>query len=252
VRCVLALLVLAIVFACGGSDEAPAPAPKSDRAGPTDVEMVAAMEAHYTSAIVAHDALIQGDVAAFRMHLGELDSHALPSNSPDVWKPFDGQLHAAARKARETGDLAAAANVMGMVTLACGSCHQSVGGGPVYPVPPLDSESQQLAAQMREHQWATQLLWDGVTGPSGYAWERGAVELAATRIFADGDVPDAPDDSLLAREAELRGLGKEAIATVSLADRASLYGRMLATCGGCHQAAGVKLPPYKSAPPSGG
>lgn len=236
------LLASVVVCACGGTEEAPPPVSTADRERPTEVEMVAAMEAHYTSAILAHDALIQGDLDAFRARLAELETHELPPNSPDPWKPLDAQLHAAARQAAETTDLTAAANAMASVALACGACHQSVPGGPVYPVPPVSEQSQPLKAEMREHEWATLMLWDGVTGPSGYAWDRGAVEVAESRIFGHGTSVSEPEETLLGREAALRSLGEEAMTTTSLVARATLYGRMLATCGGCHQAVGVRLP----------
>lgn len=245
----LMLLALAIVCGCGSTEEAAAPVSAADREGPSNVEMVAAMEAHYVSAILAHDALIQGDLDAFRARLAELDTHELPPNSPDLWKPFDAQLHAAARRAGKATDLITAANALASVALACGTCHQSIGSGPVYPVPPVNDQIQPLKAEMREHQWATQMLWNGVTGPSAYAWDRGSAELAEARIFGDGRSVDEVDASLLQRELVLRGLGEEAQGTTALPARARLYGRMLATCGGCHQAVGVKLPAYKSSPP---
>jgi hypothetical protein len=46
----------------------------------------------------------------------------------------------------------------------------------------------------------------------------------------------------LASEATLRRLGEEAKTVTSLLDRAEIYGRMLGTCGDCHQAVGVKIP----------
>ena len=53
-------LAVAILCGCGDKEEAPASVPTLAREGPTEVEMVAAMEAHYTTAILAHDALIEG------------------------------------------------------------------------------------------------------------------------------------------------------------------------------------------------
>jgi hypothetical protein len=113
----------------------------------------------------------------------------------------------------------------------------------------VNEQIQPLKVEMREHQWDTQMLWNGVTGPSEYAWGRGSTELADARIFGDGGSVEEADDSLLQREEALRGLGAEAQATTTLPARAMLYGRILATCGGCHQAVGVELPAYKSSPP---
>ena len=50
------LLGLLIAFGCGGAEDEPAPASPAERKGPTEVEMVAAMEAHYSTTILAHAA----------------------------------------------------------------------------------------------------------------------------------------------------------------------------------------------------
>jgi len=237
----LLLTMLVGVVACGAAEDISEPTAMAEREGPTEVEMVAAMEVHYTAAILAHDALVQGDLETFRAQLAELDSQALPTNSPDAWKTFDEQLHAAAAQARDVTELGEAASTMAAVTLACGTCHQSTPGGPVYPAPPPGEDEGHTKAEMRKHERAALMLWDGVTGPSEYAWREGAEGLAGTRIFADGEGPGETDPSLLAREATLRGLGEEAKKATSLPDRATLYGRLLVTCGDCHQAVGVKL-----------
>ena len=233
------LFMMTIVCGCDDTREATTP----ERQDPTEVEMVAAMEQHYTTAILAHDALIQGDVEAFRSQLTQLDALELPANAPDSWKSFDVQLHAAASQANEVTDLATAANAMASVALACGSCHQGTDSGPVYPVPPVVEQGQPLKDAMGMHEWATQMLWNGVTGPSDYAWERGSEDLAATQIFGNGKSIDKPGNALLEREAALRALGEEAKSTTALATRAEVYGRMLVTCGACHQEVGVKLHP---------
>lgn len=242
-------LILATLCACEGAEETSAPVPAAEPEGPTNVEMVALMEAHYTSAILAHDALIQGDLVGFRARLAEFDSQALPAGAPEQWKPFDQQLHSAASRARDATELSTAASTMAAVALACGACHQSTPGGPVYPAPPVDEDDRQTKAEMRRHEWAVLMLWDGVTGPSEYAWGRGAEGLAETRIFADVASPGGTDQSLLTREATLRRLGEEAKTAISLPDRALLYALMLATCGDCHQAVGVKLSYENTSPP---
>jgi cytochrome c553 len=242
---ILMLLGLVIVFGCGGDDDEPVAPPLVEQEGPTEVEMVAAMEAHYTTTILAHDALIQGDVDGFRAQLAATSSHELPPNSPELWKPFDRQLHAAARKAAEATDLDSAATGMAEVALACGACHGGVGAGPIYPAPAPRDGRDPLQEAMLEHQWATERLWEGVTGPWENAWERGSAALAETRVFGGSESSMPPDESLLEREAALRSLGEEAMTTKALDARARLYGRLLATCGDCHGAMGIELPPYE-------
>ncbi|MBT3344185.1 MAG: hypothetical protein HN712_13275 [Gemmatimonadetes bacterium] len=230
----LVVLVLAMLFS--GLQQATGAPPE----GPTDVEIVNAMEQHYRAAILAHDALMQGDLTAFSARLTELAAAELPPNSPDLWVPFNAQMQSAAHSGAKSPDLAAAADAMASVALACGVCHQAVVRGPVYPVPPKGAPDESLKDRMGEHEWATLMIWNGVTGPSEYAWGLGAESLATTRIFA-ANTQVGDEGSLPEMAAALRTLGEEAKVTTSLHARSAIYGRMLATCGGCHQAAGVKL-----------
>ena len=236
---IVALVTLLVACACWGGDEASPPASTAEPEGPSEVELVAWMEAHYTAAILAHDALVEGDLDTFRARLAELDTHELPENSPESWKPLDAQLHAAAVQARNASDLDTAAGTMAAVATACGACHEGTARGPVYPTPPVGEADGPTQESMRNHEWAVLMLWNGVTGPSEYAWDRGAAGLAETRIFGDAEAAPPDDPRLLALEVAMRDLGAEAKTTTSLADRATLYGRMLAICGDCHQALAV-------------
>lgn len=229
---------------CGAQIEPPV------QQGPRDVEIVAAMEAHYQQATRAHDALVQGELDIFRSSMSAIRHHELPKGSPAAWNPLHDQLTTAATAASEVTDLSGAAAAMASVTLACGTCHKGIGRGPVYPVPPVAEGDRVLTAEMREHQWSVVMLWDGVTGPSDYAWERGTAALAETDIFAESSGTGTVAKDMVAREQALRDLGSEGKTTTTPGDRAALFGRVLATCGGCHQAAGVKLPALQDAPPA--
>ena len=242
---ILVVLAVVAVLGCGDTHDESVHATAADQEGPTEVEMVAAMEAHYTTTILAHDALIQGDLAEFRAQLAATDSHPLPPNAPEAWKPFDELLHVAARTARNATDPPSAATTMGRVAVACGACHGGVGAGPIYPAPAPRDGDRPVQDAMLEHQWATERLWEGITGPWDNAWQRGSAALAEIRVFGEDASTPPPDASLLEREAALRALGEEAMRTTAIDERGQLYGRLLATCGDCHQALGIELPPYK-------
>jgi hypothetical protein len=237
---VLAWVVLIGAIAC--SEETPpstlAAAARPERDRPTEVEMVAAMEAHYGVAILAHDALVQGELETFRSKLAVVSGQALPPGSPDAWLPLQERLREAARRAAQARDLDAAANGIAGVVLACGTCHSALATGPVYPAPaPADGESA-LQNAMLDHQWATERLWEGVTGPWDNAWERGADALATLELFGAGNATLKYSGELRRREQELRKLGEQARATTDLDERAALYGHLIATCGKCHQLIG--------------
>lgn len=200
--------------------------------------MVAVMEGHYTSAIAAHDALIRGDLATLRARLGELATQALPTGAPQTWRPLHARLQSAARESARATTLEAAGPAMGGVVEACGACHQTLGTGPIYRRPLPSEGTTQVEQAMLGHQWATERLWEGITGPREEAWHRGAAAIAARRVFAEGA---GTTPALLAREAALRSAGQSAMSTAGLHERAMAYGQLLSTCADCHREALVPL-----------
>jgi cytochrome c553 len=245
-------VMLLVLGGCGEQEQSSAPEPvpqataPAERDQPTEVEMVASMEAHYNIVILAHDALLQGDLDRFRSQLALVPEQELPANSPAAWTPLHERLQAAARSGAEVADLDAAAAALASVVLACGTCHAALDTGPVYPAPAPDDGADPLKTAMRDHQWVTERLWEGVTGPWDNAWERGAEALAVVQVFGEAQQRGVNlSDDLRRREQELREIGTEAKATTALDARAALYGRLLATCGECHRAVGVKFEPVR-------
>ena len=70
---------------------------------------------------------------------------------------------------------------------------------------------------------------------------RGAESLATIDIFGNAIPGLELSDELRQREQALRDLGEEAQVTEALDERAALYGRLLATCGDCHELIGVEF-----------
>ena len=213
----------------------------------TEVEMVALMEQHYNAAISSHDALIRGDLKTLRSQLAKISTQELPAAAPQSWRPHHTRLREAARSAASVSSLDTAATVMSAVTEACGACHAAAGAGKIYFWPAPPDKDNKLKTAMRTHQWATERLWEGVTGSLDEAWNRGAAVLAEARVFSDKR--DTVKSTLLAREAELRKMGQTAKETTGLHERAIIYGQLLATCAECHQEAGVSIKDTKSIPP---
>lgn len=219
----------------------------ADRRKPTEGEMVPLMERHYQAAISSHDALIQGDLEKVRGRLARIVKEELPSSAPESWKPHHARLHEAARRASGISSLKSGGSVMGDVAETCGACHTALGAGNIYYWPAPPEGDDKFETVMRTHQWATERLWEGVTGPLKEAWPRGAEALADIRLFED--LGDAIKDSLREREDKLRALGRKAKAAKGLHERAIIYGQLLTTCAGCHQELGITIKPAKSIPP---
>lgn len=216
------------------ADWTPKPSPASSTL--SEPERVALMEQHYGAAIAAHDALIRANGGELRRQLTALAAQGLPAKAPESWKPGHAEMREAARKARSAGTDAALGAVMGEVVKACGACHALHGQGPLYKKPQAP-EGGVLQNEMQKHQWASERLWEGVTGPWDDAWLRGAQALAKSEVFPRD--AGTLSDELVRQEANLRSLALRAQRTRGLTERAALYGKMLATCASCHEQIGL-------------
>ncbi len=238
-------LMLGLTFGPLGCDDEPEEAPPSpaeptEPAELTEVEMVAVMEGHYNSAIASHDALIRGDLETLRARLGEIRERSLPAAAPEAWRVHEQRLHDAAEQAASVTSIETAGPAMASVAEACGACHTAVGLGDIYRQPRVPDGDDALEDAMLGHQWATERLWEGITGPWDDAWMRGANALAASRVFG-GDGGETPSTGLLALEAAMHEAGESAKTTRGLPARAAAYGRLLTTCAACHQEASVSF-----------
>jgi len=201
----------------------------------TEADKVALMESHYQPAILAHDMLIRGDLKAFQSKLSALAKQELPGNAPASWKPNHQLMRDAARDAAKAANFEQAGSGMASVVQTCGVCHAGNVKGPVYGSPKLPKGETPTKTKMRSHQWATERLWEGVTGPWDDAWKRGASALTKSDVFSGDHV----DPELRELEAALRTLGEEATKASDLPERAQVYGRLLVACGNCHAKAKV-------------
>jgi hypothetical protein len=197
--------------------------------------VTAAMPEHFGQTAALEQAVIRGDLSAAKASANELAQHR-PDRYPEPWAPFVLGMRALAEDAARAEDLDTIAAATGQMLGSCGSCHEALGAtvaSPVEPEPPASEED--IAAMMQRHRWATTRLRAGVIEPSSSAWTQG--------VEASGSLPMAtcPEDMGGEREVDIEAVRdrfhavqEEARAVTSLEGRASVYGRLLGTCAGCH------------------
>lgn len=234
-RLLLGIWLVGLMPGCSEpSERNEAPATNDERF--TESDRVALMESHYRPAIEAHDMLIRDHLDAFRSNLQALATEALPSQAPESWKARHESMREKAKLAATASNLDEAAAGLASVVEVCGLCHAALLNGPVYQEPAPEEGASAVQNVMLRHQWATERLWEGVTGPWDDAWKRGADELIGTAVFATGD---ARATQLHELEEELRAVGRRARQAANLSERAQLYGQLLAGCARCHREANV-------------
>ena len=188
---------------------------------------------HFAIASWARDAVIAGSLDALRSPLASLASHRYEDLPSGGWVEPMARLQAAARLTSTAATLQVAA--VGVATMArvCGECHVENHAGPRLPEPPTPAKrraSETLSERMGQHLWASELLWEGLIGPSEATWKAGSARLIEAPAQLDAVLPSNFD----ARLRELRSLGEKAGEAGNLAARADVYAALITTCAGCH------------------
>ncbi|HKU37240.1 MAG TPA: hypothetical protein VJR89_03815 [Polyangiales bacterium] len=189
---------------------------------------------HFMITSWARNSVIAGVIDPLRLPLAALAAYHYDDVAPGGWVAWIAQLQESARLTSEAATLEVAA--MGVATMArvCGECHRANHAGPA--LPPVGSDplervaADDLNERMARHMWASELLWEGLTGPSDAVWSAGAKAL----LSAPDELAPRLTPGFDAQLQAIKRLGESAAAVETLADRANLYGLLLATCADCH------------------
>ena len=207
----------------------PLPAPQL----PQSVAIGDVMGDHFIITSWARDSVIAGMLDPLKQPLRVLAAYRYEDVKAGGWMPWIAQLQTAARLTSEAATLDVAASGVATMGRVCGECHRANQRGPISPPVPdlLDRLARETVDErMARHLWAAELLWEGIPGPSDETWRAGAKALIEAPDALDDELPEGFDRSLL----EVRGLGQHAEVAETLAERANVYGLLIATCADCH------------------
>jgi cytochrome c553 len=197
--------------------------------------VTAHMPEHFGRAADLEQAIIRGDFDTARAAAAELAQHR-PDRYPEPWAPFVLGMRVRAEDAARAGDLETLALATGEMMGSCGACHQALGArvaAPVEPEPPIHDGD--ITTLMKRHRWAATRLRAGVVEPSAYAWTEGVEAFAPLPAPTCGE--DLGGERVIDVETlrdRFHAVQEEARVVDSLEARASVYGRLLGTCAGCH------------------
>jgi cytochrome c553 len=197
--------------------------------GPEDDPFVDHMYMHFSTVGSVQSAIIRGDAGDAREYARRLADHDEPEGIPDSASGLLEAMRMQALRVADSPDLLAAAMATGGLGASCGSCHHALDGGPRFAVPEVQDEAG--LATMERHVRGADRLWEGLIGPSDDSWREGA------RLLGAGTIPDRFLEGIPGAETramDLEALAGEAARTTEPAQRATVYGRILATCSGCH------------------
>ena len=234
----LALAVVLLAAACGGSAPADKPAetaalPAAAPAPPPNVP--AHMDDHFAKATEAHKALLRGDLEAAKEPAKWVAEHQEVAGLAPSAGPAIEQMKKGARQVAEATDIAAATQGAAAMAVACGQCHAASDAIPKFPQAAPGAAKSEAGAHMVEHERALDLLYMGLIGPSARAWADGAKALKSAPL-AGAKLPNDPllTKERLAAEAAVHALADKAAAATDFPTKTEIYGKLAANCASCH------------------
>lgn len=230
-----ALIVLLAVFvvACGS------PQPPAEQAKPAEppkpaVDVVKIMHDQMGRVTTMQEAVIRGDLEAVSAPAREIANHPefpIPAGAegyaPDIKKT--------AAMAVDAKDVTSAATATAQLVAACGACHAAAKTAVKWPAPVKPAEAAGVAAHMLEHQWAIDLMYQGLAMPSDEAWKNGIAALKGAPLAAK----ELPKDEkltkeIVAYEAKVHQLATKAETAVDIGSKVAVYSEAIAGCATCH------------------
>lgn len=248
-RAMLCWAVVGVLMVACGEDETAAtatenpepeveteavPDPGADQAEVTPIGDL--MRGHFVRARDARDAMVSGDLDVAGRHMAWLATHQRADDLPENLRPLLTEMQTEAGHFADAETLTEAGTALAQTLTRCGNCHRAAEAGPEIATPPMP-EGDDLAAHMLRHQWAADRMWAGLVTDSEETYVSGARILREASLH-EGELPgsdDHPPERITAITTHVHELGFNAEQAEDWAERANIYGRLLATCAACHR-----------------
>jgi len=224
----VSIAFLTITIACGGSQ---APEEKAPAAAPASTVM-SHMTDHFTRVHDIEQAVIRGDLEAAVEPAKWLQDHVTMEGLPAGSEPFISEMRNAASAVASTDAVGNAAVATATMLATCGKCHEATGATPKMPpltAPPAPTDT---AGHMREHQYAVDLMAEGLERPSDELWKKGAQALVGSPL-AGADLPEVPKN-VAEMETRVHQLADRALNASDAGARTAIFGEIIGDCASCH------------------
>jgi cytochrome c553 len=228
------ILVAVFAVACGSSQ------PPAEQAKPVEpakpvVDLTKDMHDHLSRVTTMQAAVIRGDLeAAVEPATWIMNRDEVPF--PAGTETYVPDIKKTAGMAAAAKDIGSAATATAQLVAACGACHKASKRTIKWPMAakPADGGAG-ISAHMLEHQWAIDLMYQGLALPSDDAWMIGVEGLREAPMAAK----DLPKDAKLTKEivafeTKVHGLAAKAQAAPDLGSKVAVYAEALAACASCH------------------
>ncbi len=238
-RTVTALGLLTIALgACGGSSQSPADQAKS--AAPASParpvrDILKEMDDHFARVREIEEAVIRGDIEAVKVPAKTIAALPQASGLPAESDERVVEMKRSADAVAAAVTVANAATATAAMVAICGTCHADSKVLPKFPTlfPPVMIPGPR--SHMRMHQYAADLLYQGLAQPSEDMWKKGAEAMRSSPLSLREFRPDAGvTGEVHAFELRVHEIADRAMKAADRAAKVAIYGEVIGGCSSCH------------------
>jgi cytochrome c556 len=222
---IVAALSSVLLPACGttGSGEGAVATPQSDH-----------MSRHADEAGALKSALVAGNLQSARPPAAWLNAHEAMDGLGGGTEVFVATMRESAGAIVDATSLESAAVDLGRMGSACGACHLATETEITLEWDDYAPASMDIQTHMARHTWAVDRLWEGLTGPSDEAWERGAEILKGDPLDREHTTAEAGRRYRAeAWDQLVHSLAAEA-GDVGPTEKGEFFGQVVSACNSCH------------------
>jgi hypothetical protein len=241
-RALVVLTVVTAAFAASAcSKSAPPPVEQSAPAASAQpaADTAARMDAHFGKVREVEQAIIRGDLETARADAQWIADHQDSAGLPAATEGYVTTTRNAARAVAASASLGNAGVATAFAVAACGDCHAAAKVTPKLPEAVAPSAAQGAAAHMLAHQYAIELMYRGLAGPSDAQWKQGAEALKGSPL-GDKELAKAPKE-MAAAETRVHELAGRAAQASDTGSKIAIYGELIGSCASCHEMHGRVL-----------
>jgi cytochrome c553 len=235
---ILALLLasLTVVVACGGSSQPPAePAAPATPAPAAQSEASKHMHEHLARVTEIQEAVTRGDLEAAGVPAAWLADHEPPAGLPATVVEELANMKKTSKMVVDATNINDAGTATAQLLAACGTCHTKTNVVVKFDDLPRPPAGAGVSAHMLEHQWAMDLMMQGLVGPSEMKWRQGAEALKVSPMAAEELPQDEKlTDEIKSFEKKVHEWADKAVNAGDMGSKVAIYGEVTAGCASCH------------------
>jgi hypothetical protein len=236
------LVILSVAFgvsACGKTSPPPAEQPAAAALAQPSAETAARMAGHFGKVRDLEQAIVRGDLESAQAAAQWIAEHQEIVGLPPGTESHVATTRNAARAVAASASLGSAGVAAAFAVSACGECHAAAKVAPRMPEASAPPPGAGATAHMRAHQYAVDLMYRGMVGPSDTLWKQGAEALKGSPL-TDKDLAKAPKE-VVASETRVHELAGRAALAADAGSRIAIYGELIGGCASCHGMHGTVL-----------